>query len=539
MARRMRAGGRLCGWMVMLVAAVLLLLASIDVHASEQQQTSVDTSSLRSLYHSTGELYREYAALARRCSYLSLRWVSGRGVGPKGSPTKSLLTLHINYNPEQYPNKSERALLLFGEHARELISPELALSWVRMLCGEGQQLDGSPVSVNMELPGVGGSIEQILRTTELLLFPNANPSGRRRTEQGDYCNRVNDRGVDLNRGWGEHWSRKHDGPSTYSGPSAWSEAEVVMMAREAARFKPTIFISVHSGSLNMLSPFAFKRAIGGEPAASTTAVDPPGLTVSAPVDDGERGSGLKPVFNVLHKVNTNFCRCTIGPAGKELGYLSAGTCLDYVYNRLGTRYAFALEIYAKGKYAKDRAALSLLEEGERQLGGSVDELLEESMQSEFLTHTLPSDVASYPLPLEAEAENDVFVETASEMDTDADADADVDADVDAEGELDSELDAELDLDAEVDVDAEAEADMEAEAESELDASHELYTSKNDADVIEPSKSSLFPAPLDHRSRSCLLNFNPATPDLYKRTIDHWSRGLLAFIHTIHQSRPHK
>jgi len=38
----------------------------------------------------------------------------------------------------------------------------------------------------------------------------------------------------------------------------------------------------------------------------------------------------------------------VGAAGKQVGYLCPGTCLDYIYDKLGAKYSFAFEIYERG-----------------------------------------------------------------------------------------------------------------------------------------------------------------------------------------------
>lgn len=51
---------------------------------------------------------------------------------------------------------------------------------------------------------------------------------------------------------------------------------------------------------------------------------------------------------VLGELNPKHCQCESGAAGKEVGYLCPGTCLDYAYDTLKVPYVFAWEIYQKG-----------------------------------------------------------------------------------------------------------------------------------------------------------------------------------------------
>lgn len=56
----------------------------------------------------------------------------------------------------------------------------------------------------------------------------------------------------------------------------------------------------------------------------------------------------KEMYSIMSKVNDKYCgECSVGSAGKEVGYLCPGTSLDYVFENLDTPYAFAMEIYEK------------------------------------------------------------------------------------------------------------------------------------------------------------------------------------------------
>ncbi len=56
------------------------------------------------------------------------------------------------------------------------------------------------------------------------------------------------------------------------------------------------------------------------------------------------------MLKILEDMNAKYCKdCEVGAAGKEVGYLCPGTSLDYVYDELGTKYAFAIEIFTAEK----------------------------------------------------------------------------------------------------------------------------------------------------------------------------------------------
>jgi Zinc carboxypeptidase len=77
-------------------------------------------------------------------------------------------------DPEQ--NNTRKAFFLFGEHAREMISPETGLLFLKQLCG---------------------GKTKILEKFEIQVILNANPLSRERVEKGEYCLRVNENGKKL------------------------------------------------------------------------------------------------------------------------------------------------------------------------------------------------------------------------------------------------------------------------------------------------------------------------------------------------------
>ena len=123
--------------------------------------------------------------------------------------------------------RPDAAFVLFGEHARELISPETALRMARDLCG-----------INKRTAKLAA---KVLARTVVTIVPNANPRGRASVEGGAFCQRVNENGVDLNRNWDAHWqsSSESGGADTNPGAAPFSEPETQatqsFMAEVAAR----------------------------------------------------------------------------------------------------------------------------------------------------------------------------------------------------------------------------------------------------------------------------------------------------------------
>jgi len=261
---------------------------------------------LAPFYHSSDDIDSELAALASRCPGMSLRTVQGTG---DGGEERSITVVDIKDPGAQPVNKN---FLLFGEHARELISPESGLHFVKTLCGETD---------------LSSRAKEVLQSSEFEIVVNGNPGSRRKVEQGDFCLRVNPDGVDLNRNWDEEWQPGAvlDAKDTNPGPKAFSEPETKVFKQLTQEYRPTTFLTVHSGTRGMYMPWAY--------------------------DMEHLANRNQPqMMQILKDLDKDHCECPFGAAGKEVGYSCPGTCLDWVYDKLQTAYAFAFEIYTGSDY---------------------------------------------------------------------------------------------------------------------------------------------------------------------------------------------
>lgn len=240
---------------------------------------------------------------------------------------------------------STKAVIVFGEHARELISPESAVDFVKNLCGNGKTT---------------AKAQQALEAgAEFVIVPNANPIARRKVEDGYWCKRTNEDGVDLNRNWGsEHRNplRAVAGDEMNPGPEGFSEPETQILRDLVAQERPDIFLSVHSGAYLLGAPFGYKH---GEPA-----------------NEADVAAVLKPISD-------RYCNgeCPYGSLADMINYKSEGCDIDWVSEHVHVPYAFTWEIYVgpeiRDEYvAKARARagdLSLLER--RALRGRIQQHL--------------------------------------------------------------------------------------------------------------------------------------------------------------------
>jgi len=272
---------------------------------------------LHPYYHSTDAIHDELTALATRCPGMTL--------DSRAADTRSIDVVTIKAPTSSPVNKN---FLLFGEHARELISPESGLHFIKTLCGEAGDKERA---------------SQILQDSEFQIVVNGNPDSRKHVEQGDFCLRVNPDGVDLNRNWDEEWqpSAALDPVDTNPGPSPFSEPETQVFKDLVSEYKPTNFLTIHSGTKGMYMPWAFDMhhlASRNQPA----------------------------MMKILKSLDKDHCECPFGAAGKEVGYPCPGTCLDWVYDKLKTPYAFAFEIYTNPEmdgFLKERWQDKMQEQG--------------------------------------------------------------------------------------------------------------------------------------------------------------------------------
>mmetsp|Transcript_24493 Transcript_24493/g.61605 ORF Transcript_24493/g.61605 Transcript_24493/m.61605 type:complete len:498 (-) Transcript_24493:165-1658(-) len=299
------------------------------VARSTARQTARGTATSQSVlsetpypfYHTTAEIHEQVLALASRCN----GWLSVESRKEADGPAIDVVSIR-----KTDATPTDRFFLLFGEHARELISAESGLHFLQTVCGESPLAarSSAPVSSllqNTQAQGLATSaaISKLLDSTEIRMVVNGNPESRARVETGEYCLRVNTQNsVDLNRNWDDKWepSDAEMSADTNPGPKPFSEPETRVFLSAVREFEPTGFLTIHSGTRGMYMPWAYNM-----------------------VSPAQRNGDV--MLQMLQTLDENFCQCPFGAAGKEVGYSCPGTCLDYVYDKLHVDYSFAFEIY--------------------------------------------------------------------------------------------------------------------------------------------------------------------------------------------------
>uniref|UniRef100_A0A7S0WFA8 Peptidase M14 domain-containing protein n=1 Tax=Chlamydomonas leiostraca TaxID=1034604 RepID=A0A7S0WFA8_9CHLO len=265
---------------------------------------------------------------------------------------------HFNTSDDKRPG----AILVFGEHAREVIGSELALWLARALAGDANttlltwpqvvsalreagllQLPAtppdSPDTPSSAPPGsskehdaataVAYWSQYILSRLQLYVLPIENPDGRVLLEGGELCRRKTRTGVDLNRNWPYAWQKEpRTEDDTYGGPAPFSEPHARVLRDLAVKVRPKSFINVHSGEWAVYTPWDSRAATA---------------------------AGLPADLDALVSTMGRLCNCQAGPAGAVSSYLAFGTSMDWFWTQLGTPYPLTLELYGSGSEGKLKA----------------------------------------------------------------------------------------------------------------------------------------------------------------------------------------
>jgi len=268
------------------------------------------TKFLNDLYHTSQELYDKLDYL----TYISCKSLMTKDnlASDQGVNSLSYYTLRSPSNSFSRSNK-KKVVMIFGEHPRELITTEQALFFIQVLCKNEKKFDDE-------------TVDAILSKFEFVIVPIVNQYGRAKVEEGDFCWRLNENGVDINRNWDSHWEGSPIHDVQYPGDSPFSEWETRALHKLMNIIDPFVFITTHSGNLGMYTPFAYKKWDFSD----------------LKTDDRDK---ITSMLGIVKKINRKYCNCTAGSIGNELGYLCHGTCLDYAFEQLRVKFTFGFEIY--------------------------------------------------------------------------------------------------------------------------------------------------------------------------------------------------
>jgi len=304
----------------MYVTLVLpLLIGCVSSASVTSARLAAPMSKRLPWYHTTQQVHEAMVSATESCPGAEVELQSRRSTNSGGKTTQ----LDVVYIRRPGVHAQTKALLVFGEHARELITVESALDLVHACCGKGPN---------------AAVASKMLDSVELVLVPNANPVSRKQVESGMYCKRTNENGVDLNRNWGdehrdEAFINMTRGDEIDPGPHGFSEPETSVLRDLVSDEKPDIYLSVHSGAHLLGIPYGYSSGAKPDNAADMLAV-------------------LKPI-------SENHCHgdCPYGNLAQLVGYENGGCDIDYVLDEYHTPYVFTWEIYSPPSSALSFAQL--------------------------------------------------------------------------------------------------------------------------------------------------------------------------------------
>ena len=233
----------------------------------------------------------------------------------------------------------KKAIVLAGEHARELIPVEAALGWVEEVKAALVREKRGCMEGVLGEKGVQGLVEAYT----VWVIPMLNPDGRKVVEEtGNYCWRGNGRGVDLNRNadweWGGEGSSREEGSEEYCGTSPESEPEVAALMDLVRSMGSDLdmFISLHAGVSQIYIPYADTTSRStGRVAKNGEEMVRVGREAVAAVD-GE---------------------WDVGFAADVGGYGADGAIIDYVAGQ-GVDWVYAVEVWG-GEEGQDGGCVTL------------------------------------------------------------------------------------------------------------------------------------------------------------------------------------
>lgn len=288
-------------------------------------------------YHSTDEIHNAITDISAVCqgAQIELETKTRVNAGDSAGTEVAIDVLKI-----RKPGSAARtkAMFVFGEHARELVSPESSLDLIRTLCGQGSSSKSR--------------VSNILDNVEFTVVPNANPLGRKKVEEGYYCKRTNEDSVDLNRNWGDDHrgnAEKFKGDEMDPGPSGFSEPETQILRDLAEEVKPDVYLSIHTGAYLLGAPFGYTEN---------------------KIPDNEASQ-----VEILKPISERYCGggCPYGGLAELIGYKSMGCDVDYMAEHVKTPYAYTWEIYVGPAIRKHYVAEAMSRSGKNNDGDMADD----------------------------------------------------------------------------------------------------------------------------------------------------------------------
>ena len=207
-------------------------------------------------FHDYQEIVDEIADIVQQFPEIAQLYDIGDGwEKTEGLANRDILAIKISDNVGEFEREEPEVFLMFGIHARELITPEIGMFMIRYLV---ENYDANPYITNL------------VDNRQIWIVPTSNPDGLDYAHHVDLWWRKNRRdnldgtfGVDLNRNFGFKWGYDDYGSSpdpsseTYRGIAPFSEPESQAIRDLAENHSFILSLSYHSFGNWWLYPWGY------------------------------------------------------------------------------------------------------------------------------------------------------------------------------------------------------------------------------------------------------------------------------------------
>lgn len=273
-----------------------------------------------SLYHTTDEIFAEIESLKNNCSVpLMTEWVKDEG------SDHGLFVVQLGD-----PSIKKTVMVAANEHARELITGEVSLRFIKKACGMTTSVGAANREELTQVGHIYLQVEnqheviqerdEVLKNVRYVVLPIINVAGRKLVEQGKQtCQRMTtleEGDVDLNRNADVDWGK---GIQQKWGTAPFSTYQARVMRSVAGRHKPLAYVDLHSGARTMMTSWGFKHEVNPDYA------------------DQEK---------VLKAIQVRHCEdCKLGANSVTIGYDNPGEMIDHMYAKQGIKYTCLWELW--------------------------------------------------------------------------------------------------------------------------------------------------------------------------------------------------
>lgn len=255
-------------------------------------------------YHNSNAIVKKLDALTKDCAVpLTTEWVKDK---------QSDGELFVARLGKQDAEK--KVLVSANEHAREMMTGEVALRFVELACK-----NAGPSSSSL-LQQQSQKLFDSSDGLQYVIAPLVNKKGRELVETNTApCQRMtvdSEGGVDLNRNMDVDWGK---GDKVPWGKKPFSQYQSRILKDLAQENKPVVFVDLHTGTKSLMTSWGYKHF------------------VTSDYKDQEK------MLNVIKKEHCP--DCPIGPNSEIVGYENPGEVLDHMYAKEGIKYSTLWEIF--------------------------------------------------------------------------------------------------------------------------------------------------------------------------------------------------